>query len=75
MISKQLGISSIVVVVVAIALAAIFVVPFASPAYSQGTTNDSAAAPINTTSSTLTGANNSTSGSSNSTGNGNWSAT
>ena len=63
MISKQLGISSTVVVVIAIAFAAIFAVPFASPANSQGTTNDSAAAaPINTTSSTLTGTDNATSG-------------
>jgi hypothetical protein len=64
MISKQFGISSTVVVVVAIALAAIFAVPFASPAYTQGTTNDSAATPVNTTSSILTGADNATSGSS-----------
>ena len=65
MISKQFGISSTTVVVVAIALAAIFAVPFVSPAYSQGKTNDSVAAPVNTTSSILTGADNTTSGSSN----------
>jgi hypothetical protein len=63
MISKQLGINSIVVVVMAIALVAILAVPFTSPAYSQGTTNDSVAATINTTSSILADADNASSSS------------